>query len=137
MADTNVPSELTKPVPDERVAAFLREAGKDQVFVSVVTVGEIDTGIAELTEDKRREELRRWLDEVMRPWFTGRILPITETIAQRWGTLTADRPGKAAHNGGRVNCRNGPRARVDIGHAQWTSKAQDLLYSILGTRNRG
>jgi predicted nucleic acid-binding protein len=26
----------------------------------------------------------------MRPWFAGRILPVTETIAERWGMLTAE-----------------------------------------------
>lgn len=37
LVDTNIPSELTREEPDARVAAFLRNAGKGTVFLSVVT----------------------------------------------------------------------------------------------------
>jgi predicted nucleic acid-binding protein len=84
------PSELTRPIPDPRVAAFLIDAGKESVYASVITIGEIAKGIAALAEGKRQGELREWLDRVMRPWFAGRILPVTETIAERWGMLTAE-----------------------------------------------
>jgi predicted nucleic acid-binding protein len=90
LVDTNLPSELTRPTPDSRVAAFLIDAGKKGVYASVITIGEIAKGIAALPEGKRRGELRDWLDQVMRPWFAGRILPVTETIAERWGMLTAE-----------------------------------------------
>ncbi len=90
LVDTNLPSELTKPVPDARVAAFLIDAGKESVSASIVTIGEIAKGIAILPQGKRREELRAWLDQVMRPWFAGRILPVSENIAERWGTLTGE-----------------------------------------------
>jgi predicted nucleic acid-binding protein len=73
------------------VAKFLIRAGRQHVYTSVVTIGEICKGIAGLPESKRRAELRAWLDDVMRPWFQGRILPITENVAERWGTLTAER----------------------------------------------
>jgi toxin FitB len=94
LVDTNVPSELTKPVPDPRVTEFLIGVAKESVYVSVVTIGEIAKGIGGLPEGKRRAELRAWLDEVMRPWFAGRVLPVTEAIAERWGTLTADQRRK-------------------------------------------
>jgi len=90
LVDTNLPSELTKFHPDPRVAEFLVGAGKERVHVSVITIGEIAKGIGALPEGKRRAELRTWLNEVMRPWFSGRILTVTEAIAERWGTLTAD-----------------------------------------------
>lgn len=90
LVDTNIPSELTNSLPDPRVKAFLVHAGKENVYASVVTVGEICKGIAGLPESKKRRELRDWLDLVMRPWFSGRLLPVTEEIAERWGTLTAE-----------------------------------------------
>jgi len=89
LVDTNLPSELTKPAPDKNVENFLIRAGRENVYASVITIGEICKGIASLPESKRRKELREWLDRVMRPWFDGRILPVTETIAERWGTLAA------------------------------------------------
>jgi predicted nucleic acid-binding protein len=89
LVDTNLPSELTKSVPNPQVESFLIRAGRNQVFASVVTIGEICKGIAGLPDGRRSDELRQWLDQVMRPWFEGRILPVTEMIAERWGTLAA------------------------------------------------
>ncbi len=90
LADTNVPSELTRPSPDVRVAAFLKDAGKEQVYLSVLTLGEIRKGVAELPSGNRRRLLEEWLQTSMRPWFASRILPIMEAIAERWGQLAAE-----------------------------------------------
>ena len=38
LVDTNVPSELTRETPDARVMAFLRKAGKESLFLSVMTL---------------------------------------------------------------------------------------------------
>jgi predicted nucleic acid-binding protein len=32
--------------------------------------------------------VQRWLDTALRPWFKGRILPVSEPVAERWGVLT-------------------------------------------------
>jgi predicted nucleic acid-binding protein len=90
LVDTNLPSELTRLTPHPDVVEFMVRAGREQVYASVVTVGEICKGIAGLPESARRDELQRWLDDVMRPWFGGRLLPVTETIAERWGILTGE-----------------------------------------------
>jgi len=89
LVDTNIPSELTREKPDARVAAFLRNAGKGTVFLSVMTIGEICKGIAGLPAGERRTALQDWLDIEVRSWFAGRILPVTESIAERWGHLAA------------------------------------------------
>jgi predicted nucleic acid-binding protein len=89
LVDTNIPSELTREKPDARVAAFLRNAGKNSVFLSVMTIGEICKGIAALPVSQRRAALQDWLDIDVRSWFAGRILPVTEAIAEHWGHLAA------------------------------------------------
>ena len=89
LVDTNIPSELTREKPDARVATFLRNAGKGTVFLSVRTIGEICKGIAGLPASPKRTVLQDWLDIDVRSWFAGRILPVTETIAERWGNLAA------------------------------------------------
>jgi predicted nucleic acid-binding protein len=33
--------------------------------------------------------LQLWIDETLRPWFEGRILPVSQPIAERWGALAA------------------------------------------------
>ena len=89
LVDTNIPSELTRDMPDARVAAFLRKAGKEGVFLSVMTIGEICKGVDMLPVSQKRSGLQRWLDIDVRSWFAGRILPVTESIAERWGHLAA------------------------------------------------
>lgn len=89
LVDTNIPSELTRETPDARVAAFLKNAGKESVFLSVMTIGEICKGIDLLPVSKKRSGLQSWLDTDVRSWFGGRILPVTESIAERWGHLAA------------------------------------------------
>lgn len=90
LVDTNVPSELTRPKPEASVAEFLKQAGKERVYVSVLTLGEICKGIGELPISAKRTNLQNWLDSVMRPWFAGRVLPVTAPIAERWGFLAAE-----------------------------------------------
>jgi predicted nucleic acid-binding protein len=54
LVDTNVPSELTRPTPEVRVAEFLKRAGKERVYISVLTLGEICKGIGELSPSAKR-----------------------------------------------------------------------------------
>lgn len=89
LVDTNIPSELTRERPDIRVATFLANAGQSSMFLSVLTIGEICKGIAELAVSQKRSGLQSWLDVEVRLWFSGRILPVTEAIAERWGNLAA------------------------------------------------
>ncbi len=90
LLDTNVPSELTRPLPERRVELWLDAVDDERLFLSVVSLGEIFKGLAILPESKRRQGLQRWLDDTLRPWFHGRILPLTESIAERWGLLAGE-----------------------------------------------
>jgi predicted nucleic acid-binding protein len=58
--------------------------------LSVISLGEILKGITILPESRRREGLQEWLDGTPRPWFEGRILPVTAPIAERWGVLSGE-----------------------------------------------
>jgi predicted nucleic acid-binding protein len=89
LADTNIPSELTRPSPEPQVEEFLERAGREQVYISALSVGEIRKGIASLPPSARRRQIEAWLESVMRPWFATRILPVTVEIAERWGVLAA------------------------------------------------
>jgi predicted nucleic acid-binding protein len=89
LVDTNIPSELTRECPDPRVAAFLAKTHHDGIFLSVMTIGEICKGIGMLPASLKRTSLEKWLEAEVRTWFAGRILPISEEIAERWGQLSA------------------------------------------------
>ena len=87
LLDTNVPSELTRPQSDPRVEQWLEDADDERLYLSVVSLGEFLKGITILPEGRRRDELKQWLEGTLRPWFSGRILPVNESIAERWGIL--------------------------------------------------
>jgi predicted nucleic acid-binding protein len=87
LLDTNVPSEMTRARPHASVSKWLDDADDNDLYFSVVSLGEILKGVTILPEGKRRSDLQNWLDDVLRPWFQGRILPVREPIAERWGVL--------------------------------------------------
>jgi predicted nucleic acid-binding protein len=88
--DTNVLSEFNRRgEPDRRVHQWLEAADPDSLYVSVLTIGEIRWGIELLPPSKRRSQLERWLDRDLPEWFEGRILPVDQSIAERWGLLRA------------------------------------------------
>ena len=90
LLDTNVPSELTRPQSDPHVEDWLDAIDDEQLFLSVVSLGEMLKGLTVLPASKRRQELQQWIDDTLRPWFDGRILPVTERIAERWGVLAGE-----------------------------------------------
>jgi predicted nucleic acid-binding protein len=90
LLDTNIPTEMTRPFPQRSVAQWLEDADDDRLYFSVVSLGEILKGIAILPESKRRSQLQQWLNETLRPWFQGRILPVNEPVAERWGWMAGE-----------------------------------------------
>ena len=90
LLDTNVLSEFSRRAePDQRVKGWLEVADPDSLYVSVLTFGEIRLGVELLPPSKRRTQLEQWLDRDLPEWFEGRILPVDQTIADRWGMLRA------------------------------------------------
>lgn len=66
LLDTNVVSELRKPRPHGGVTAWLRSLQDDQIFISAVTLGELQLGI-ELTRVRdpgKANEIEAWVDEL-------------------------------------------------------------------------
>ena len=91
LLDTNVPSEPIRPQPDANVQAWLAAQRLDQLWISTVSFGEFRKGVELRSPDKRRKELERWLEKDLTTLFAGRILPLTRSIAERWGVLEAQR----------------------------------------------
>ena len=89
LLDTVVVSELRKARPNLRVIAWMRGLREADVFLSVVTIGEIERGIRKVRDTEFALALTRWLEELLR-FYGDRILPVTPDIARRWGRLSAD-----------------------------------------------
>jgi predicted nucleic acid-binding protein len=90
LLDTNVISEFTKRDPNGGVYAWLDQNDERQMAVSVVSLGEIQSGIARLPNGKRKATLQDWLDNDLIPRFDGRILPLTAPDMLLWGTMTGE-----------------------------------------------
>jgi len=89
LLDTNVISELIKPLPEANVTTWIERIDESLLYLSVLTLGEIRRGIAVLPQSRRRAILEAWLDKELRARFEDRILAIDLEVADRWGLLTA------------------------------------------------
>lgn len=93
LLDTCVLSELRKPNCNAGVAAWMAGIQPDEVFLSVLTIGEIRRGI-ELHRRKYPAAaggLERWLVG-LETHYGDRILPITAAVADAWGRLALAQP---------------------------------------------
>lgn len=90
LLDTNVISEWNKPKPDSSVMRWLGEAKEDDLFISVITLGELWHGIERLPQGKRRAALAQWVEQDLSTRFEGRVLGIDERITRIWGVLLAE-----------------------------------------------
>lgn len=88
LVDTNVISELAKPSPEPAVRHWAQEADPDSLYISVITIGELRKGIVLHPDPVRRSRLERWKRDVLANWFVGRILDVTDEVAERWGELS-------------------------------------------------
>jgi predicted nucleic acid-binding protein len=89
LLDTNIISETIRKDPNKSVIAWLDQVPGEALFVSVLTLGEIRKGIETLSDKKRREKLRLWLEHELPAWFEVRVLPVDLAVADRWGRLLA------------------------------------------------
>jgi predicted nucleic acid-binding protein len=62
-------------------------ARETSLFLSVLTLGEIEKGAAKLADEPRVERIRSWIRQDLMLRFSGRILPVNQDVAMRWGTL--------------------------------------------------
>lgn len=86
LLDTNVVSELRRPRPHASVLDWIADVPAEQLFVSAVTVGEIQAGI-EITREQdvaKAEELEAWLNQVLASYG---VLPMDAPAFREWARL--------------------------------------------------
>ena len=93
LLDTNVVSEIRKKMPDPGVSAWFASVSDDELFLSVLVVGEIRQGIERLAlRDLAQAEIfGRWLGRLVHA-YEDRIIPITGRVAEAWGRLNVPDP---------------------------------------------
>ena len=87
LLDTNVVSELRRPRPSPSVVGWLAAVPTEHLFISALTIGEIQAGI-EMTRDQdpaKAGQLERWLDEQVLGGYD--ILPMDAVAFREWARL--------------------------------------------------
>ena len=92
LIDTNVVSELGRTRPHAEVSAWSLSVAADMQYLSVLTLGELQRGVAQLARrDKLRSDvLQGWLNG-LRESYADRILSVDTEVAKEWGRLDARR----------------------------------------------
>ncbi len=90
LLDTCVLSEYARKAPAPEVIAWLDEQDEASLFISVITLGEIEKGILKLraSDPRRSQKLIAWQGKVEQR-FTGRILPLDAGALHVWAQITA------------------------------------------------
>lgn len=95
LLDTDVMSALRRADRNPRVGSWMKSISPTEAYLSVVSIGEIERGVV---RQRRKNpphaiELENWLGSVIGD-FGERILPVTLSVAQHWGSLS----GALGHN---------------------------------------
>ena len=95
LLDTCAVFELIKLEPQPEVVREIQAIDNEALFLSVLTLGELEKGIARLPHSKKKRELTLWLNQELIPAFEDRILYLNRAGARCWGQLQ----GQAFHRG--------------------------------------
>jgi toxin FitB len=86
LLDTNVVSELRKPKPHGAVLSWIRGLQEEQIYLSAVTIGELQTGV-ELTRHQgsaKAAEIEFWVDQLAQSF---QVLPMDARCFREWARL--------------------------------------------------
>jgi predicted nucleic acid-binding protein len=92
LLDTNIISNVTKLDPSKALLAWMAEQADNDLFISALTIAEIQRGLLEKPKGKKRTLLEGWFTgpEGPQALFAGRVLPFEEKAALIWGRLMAE-----------------------------------------------
>lgn len=86
LLDTCVISEYRRPKPEGSVLSWLETTSDELLFLSVLTIGELEKGITKMPLSKRKSDLEYLVDSLI-VRFDRRILDLNTAILRRWGKL--------------------------------------------------
>lgn len=89
LLDTMVLSEMRRQSPNSAVVSWYDAVDSDDLFISAMTIGEIQKGICLLEKKTKKEalSLKNWLSAII-SGYANHILPVTWEIAKEWGNIS-------------------------------------------------
>lgn len=128
LLDTCVISEIQRPKGNPRVRERVDQLADEDLFLSVITIGEIAKGIALLKAGRKKRNLEQWLLD-MGQHYSSRILPIDTETAYIWGTITA----KTQKTGNIIPASDGLIAATAIQHGLHVMTRNVVHFETVGT----
>ena len=89
LIDTNILSEMTKKQPDNSIVKWFEDTAEMDMFMSVISIGELVHGVAKLPDADKKAKLSVWLKELIHESFGGRIVSIDRDVMEIWGEMSA------------------------------------------------
>jgi predicted nucleic acid-binding protein len=93
--DTCILVEFARKKPEPKVIHWVDSVNHDSLFISVVTVGEMQRGIERLPDSKRKDELLKWFFNDLVERLKDHILPLDTLTLTLWGSLTSWKEGES------------------------------------------
>jgi predicted nucleic acid-binding protein len=89
LLDTCVISELVRKQPNSKVVSWIDAQDELDLYISVITLGEIQKGVAKLDDSRKKQKIQLWLEELTER-FHGRILDLDLNTLLKWGKLSGE-----------------------------------------------
>ena len=87
LLDTNIISELISKNPNREVVNYIQNLNENKLYLSVITIGEIKSGIEKLDNNTKKEKLSNWLHSELLVRFENRIIDLDVDIMLEWGEI--------------------------------------------------
>jgi len=94
LIDTNVVSEVMRPLPEPRVLLWMNAQPDKRLYLSTTILAELLSGLAAMPDGQRKLGLQALLRRLRGDWFAGRVLPFTEEAAERYGEIVSRARGR-------------------------------------------
>jgi predicted nucleic acid-binding protein len=89
LLDTNIISEMRKSNCAPNVKSFIDKIPAEDMFISVISMGELCYGMEKLPPSKKKHELAIWLYTQVSDWFKDRVIALDTEVLLEWGKLRA------------------------------------------------
>lgn len=92
LLDTNIISEFISKNPNQKVLDYVNSLDENDIYLSVITIGEIRFGIQKLDREHQAKKislLSTWLNNELMQRFDGRIVDIDKETMLQWGEINA------------------------------------------------
>ncbi|MBA4384713.1 MAG: VapC toxin family PIN domain ribonuclease [Anaerolinea sp.] len=90
LLDTPLLAELLRARPEDWISHWIDAFNEDEVYLSAVTIKEINTSIEKIEEVNQKKQLHAWLKNELMVRFHGKIIPINEDVFTEWKKLAAE-----------------------------------------------